>query len=142
MKKLLLLILLSFLSYTSISQSLKPKVQLIGKDTCFCFTLSQSKIIATELETHRYCDSVLVKTEKQVDAFNQLLTTKDSCLEIAQHELKNQKTVIENQDAYADAVTEDLQQTRKQYHNQRWQKELFIMTSFILGALTIIKHAL
>jgi hypothetical protein len=142
MKKLGLLILLVFLSYTSTSQSLKPKVQLIGKDTCFCFTISQSKIIATELQTHRYCDSILVKTEKQVDTFNQLLTTKDSCLEISQHKLENQNTVIDNLEKYADAVTDDLQKTKKQYHAQQWQKEFFIMTSFFLGVLTIIKYAL
>ena len=142
MKKLLLLIPFSFLSSISISQSLKPKVQLIGKDTCLCFTVAQSKVIATELATHRYCDSILVRTEKQVDTFNQLLITSDSCLEIAHIQIENQKKVIENQDAYADAVTDDLQTTRKQYHRQRWQKELFIMTSFILGTLTIIKFSL
>ena len=139
MKKLLLLTPFVFLSCISFSQNLSPKVQLIDKDTCFCFTIPQAKLLAIELETHRYCDSILVKTEKQVDTFNQLLTTQDSCLEIVQLKLNNQEKIIEIQEKYIDGIETDLQKAQKQFHSQRWQKELFIMATFIFGTLMIIK---
>ena len=125
----------------STSQILRPRLQIIERDTCFCFSVKQSKILARELESNRYCDSILLRTQRQVDTFNQLLTTSDSCVEVLELKVANQQKMIDNQDAFADSITDDLQKVMKQVHSQRWQKEFFIMTAIIFGSLFTIQQS-
>jgi hypothetical protein len=101
--------------------------------------MKQSKVLARELESNRYCDSVLLRTYKQVDTFGRLLTTQDSCVEVLELKIANQQKMMDNQDRYADAITDDLQRAMKQVHSQRWQKEFFIMSTFIFGSLFTIQ---
>ena len=79
------------MSFSAFSQSLTPKVQVQNKDTLFCFTIPQSKVIAKHLENGRYCDSVLTKTENEIDLLNQLQTVNDSSMLILKMKTENQK---------------------------------------------------
>lgn len=139
MKKLMPLILSLTMSFSASSQNLTPKVQVQNKDTLFCFTIPQSKVIAKHLENSRYCDSVLVQTENEVELLNQLQMVKDSSLLIMKMKTENQQTMMVNQEAVIGDLNLKLEQTEKKFKNERWQKRLFAAGTFLFAALAILK---
>jgi hypothetical protein len=121
------------------SQSLTPKVRVESKDTLFCFTIPQSKVIAKHLENSRYCDSVLIQTESQVELLNQLQAVNDSSLLVMKMKTENQQTMLaNNQNVIAD-LNLKLEQGEKKFKNERWQKRLFAAGFFVMTILTILK---
>jgi hypothetical protein len=139
MKKLRLLIALAATSFSAFSQSLTPKVQVQNKDTLFCFTIPQSKAIAKHLENGRYCDSVLVKTENEIELLNQLQAVNDSCILVLKMKTENQQNIITNQEAVIGNINNDLKQADKKFRRERWQKRLFAAGIFVFATLTILK---
>ncbi|MBI2271072.1 MAG: hypothetical protein HYU69_12070 [Bacteroidetes bacterium] len=139
MKKLMPLMLSLMMSFSVSSQSLTPKVVVQNKDTLFCFTIPQSKVIAKNLEGNRYCDSVLTQTENEVELLNQLQAVNDSSILILKMKTENQQSIIINQDAVIGNLDNDLKQSEKKIRRERWQKRLFAAGTFIFAVLTIIK---
>lgn len=127
------------MSFSASSQNLTPKVRLENKDTLFCFNIQQSKVIAEHLENSRYCDSVLVQTENQVELLNQLQAVNDSSLLIMKMKTENQQTMIQNQEVVIGDMNLKLEQTEKKFKSERWQKRLFAAGTFVFAVLTILK---
>ncbi len=121
------------------SQGIKPNVQLIGKDTCFCFTIPQSKIIAKDLQKGLYNDSILIQAECELEALKEQKLVTDSATSILQRKIKDQTTMMVNQEEILKTISGDLKSARKKENNQRWLKRLFVATSIILLGFTIIK---
>lgn len=139
MKKLMTLMLSLMMSFSVSSQSLIPKVQVQNKDTLFCFTIPQSKVIAKHLENSTYCDSVLIQTENEVNLLNQLQAVNDSSIMVLKMKTENQQSIIGNQDGIIQNLNTDLKRSEKKYRNERWQKRLFAAGTFIFAALAILK---
>lgn len=127
------------MSFSVSSQSLIPKVQVQNKDTLFCFTIPQSKVIAKHLENSTYCDSVLTQTENEVELLNQLQAVNDSSILVLTMKTGNQQHIINNQEGVIQNLNTDLKQSEKKYRNERWQKRLFAAGTFIFAALAILK---
>jgi hypothetical protein len=121
------------------SQTIKPTVQLIGKDTCFCFTIPQSKIIAKELQKGIYNDSILLQTECELEALKEQKAVNDTATEVLQNKIKNQTQVISNQESAMQTLVHDLQVSKKRERSQLWQKRLFIVTTFLSVGFVILK---
>lgn len=139
MKTFLALIALTAWSCTVSSQNLTPKVQQQGKDTLFCFSISQSRSIAKVLEQGRYCDSLLLQTEQQIKQLSGLLCIGDSSLQASQNKIANQDIVLRNYKTELTIVNLNLQQTEKKYKSERWQKYLFMVATVSLGTWLIVK---
>lgn len=127
------------MSFSGFSQSLIPKVQVQNKDTHFCFTIPQSKVIARHLENSTYCDSVLTQTENEVELLNQLQAVNDSSLLVFKMKTENQQYIITNKDGIIQNLNVDLKRSEKKYRNERWQKRLFAAGTFLFAALAILK---
>lgn len=127
------------MSFSVSSQSLIPKVIIQNKDTLFCFTISQSKVIAKHLENSTYCDSVLTKTENEIELLNQLQTVNNSSILVLKMKTDNQQYIISNQEGVIGNLNVNLKQSEKKYRNERWQKRLFATGTFIFAALAILK---
>jgi len=127
------------MSCSVFSQSLTPKVQVQNKDTLFCFTIPQSKVIAKHLENSTYCDSVLTQTENEVELLNQLQTVNDSSILVLRMKTENQQFIISNQEGVIANLNEDIKRSEKKYRNERWQKRLFAAGTFLFAALAILK---
>ncbi len=113
---------------------------MIGNDTCFCFTIPQSKIIAKDLQKGAYNDSILTQTECELEALKQQKKlVADTATSILQNKIKNQAQIITNQETALQMVTGDLLVSKKQELNQLWQKRLFAVTTFICLGFAIIK---
>jgi hypothetical protein len=121
------------------SQSLTPKVITQNKDTLFCFTIPQSKVIARHLENSRYCDSVLTQTENEVELLNELQIFNDSSLLIMKMKTENQHTMIDNQDGVIGDLNLRQTQAEKKFKSERWQKRLFAFGFFAMTVVTILK---
>lgn len=127
------------MSFLASSQNLTPKVQIQNKDTVFCFTIPQSKVIAKHLQNSKYCDSVLVQTENEVELLNQLQAVNDSSLLIMKMKTENQQTVILNQESVIGDLHLKVQQTEKKLKSERWQKRLFAVGFFVISVVAIVK---
>lgn len=127
------------MGFSGFSQSLIPKVQVQNKDTLFCFTIPQSKVIAKHLENSTYCDSVLIQTENEVNQLNQLQAVNDSSIMVLKMKTENQQYIIGNQDGIIQNLNTDLKRSEKKYRNERWQKRLFAAGTFLFAALAILK---
>lgn len=127
------------MSFSVFSQSLAPKVQVQNKDTLFCFTILQSKVIAKHLENSMYCDSVLTQTENEVELLNQLQAVNDSSILILKMKTENQQSIIANKDAVIGNLNNDLKQSENKFRKERLQKRLFVAGTFIFAVLTILK---
>lgn len=112
---------------------------MIGNDTCFCFTIPQSKIIAKDLQKGAYNDSILTQTECELEALKEQKLVTDTATSILQNKIKNQAQIITNQESGLQMVTGDLLVSKKQERNQLWQKRLFVVTTFICLGFAIIK---
>lgn len=139
MKALLVWIALTALSCTATSQNLRPKVQQQGKDTLFCFTLSQSRDIARLLDQGRYCGTLLVRSEEQIALLRQLQALSDSALFIATTQTQNQRLIIDNQQSELLSINLKLAQSTKKVRAERWQKRVFLVTTIALGTWLILK---
>lgn len=139
MKALLVWIALTALSCTATSQNLSPKVQQQGKDTLFCFTLSQSRDIARLLDQGRYCASLLVRSDEQIALLGQLQALSDSALSIAKTQTQNQRLIIDNQQTELLSINLKLDQSTKKVRAERWQKRVFLVTTIALGTWLILK---
>ena len=127
------------MSCSIFSQGIKPQKQLIGKDTCFCFTIPQSKIIARDLQKGVYNDSILAQTECELEALKEQKLVNDTATNVLQIKIKNQTQIITNQETALQMVTGDLLVSKKKERNQLWQKRLFAVTTFIGLGFAIIK---
>jgi hypothetical protein len=127
------------MSCSIFSQGIKPKVQLIGNDTCFCFTIPQSKIIAKDLQKGVYNDSILAQTECELEALKEQKLVSDTTTVALQTKIKNQTKMMLNQESALQTSTNDLQLLTKRERNQRWGKRIFAVTTFIFLGFTILK---
>ncbi len=139
MKKLMPLILLLTLSFTVSSQTLTPTVSIQNKDTLFCFTIPQAKVIAKHLQNSTYCDSVLAQTENEVELLNQMQALNDSSLLVLKMKTENQQSMMTNQEGEIGNLNLKLGQTEKKVKSERWQKRLFAVGTFLFAALYILK---
>lgn len=127
------------MSFLASSQTLTPKVNIQNKDTLFCFTIPQSKVIAKHLQNSTYCDSVLAQTENEVELLNQRQAVNDSSLLILKMKTENQQSIMSNQEGEIGNLNLKLGQTEKKYKSERWQKRLFAAGTFLFAALYILK---
>ena len=127
------------MSFSIFSQGIKPRIQLIGKDTFFCFTIPQSKIIAKDLEKGRYCDSIRIQTECELEAIKEQTQAKDTTILILQEKIRNQTAMAGNQNTITQTLTEDLQASKKSERKERLQKRFFAVTTFIFLGFAILK---
>lgn len=121
------------------SQGIKPKVQLIGNDTCFCFTIAQSKIIAKDLEKGMYNDSILAQMECALEAVKEQKLTSDTAIIVLQNTIQNQGQIIDNQAEAFQKLTDELQVSNRKVRNQAWQKRFFVVTTLFLIGFTVLK---
>ena len=139
MKELVVLIALTALSCMASSQNLTPKVQQQDKDTLFCFTLDQSRSLAKYLEQGRYCDSLLTKSETQIQQLYELQAANDSCMAKLNEKTENQQRMLTNQRTEISGLNLKLGQSDKACRKERWQKYLFLVSTVVLGTCLIIK---
>jgi hypothetical protein len=138
MKKYLALIALTAMNFISFSQGLTPRVHREGKDTLFCFTISQSKLLAKTVEAGVYCDSVGKKLQEEISLFDQLTCSQDSSFHVLLSAQKNSEKIISNQEEIISDLKQQLATAKKQCRIERRQKRIMALGIVALSVINLI----
>ena len=98
MKKLKLLLLLLLTSCTVFSQVLKPIVQQQENDTLFCFTIKQSRIIATNLQENKHKNMLLGRQESIINDLRSLTSLQKQQNQNLEKQIDHLEQIGENQE--------------------------------------------
>lgn len=98
MKKLKLLGIILTISCSSFSQGLTPIVQELNDDTIFCFTISQSKVIAQRIEANEWCDSITIAQDELIMLFDQTIEVNDSVVGSLEQKMRHMEQISHNQE--------------------------------------------
>lgn len=142
MKKYLLLLVFTVLSFSTFSQttSLKPKVRLIEKDTSFCFTLQQSRSVAKALQELQYQDSLVVAYELENKGLKRLISIKDNSIDKLQLQLVNFRQINSNHENQMRLLEQTIQVQDQRLKRSKTQKALLSIGVGILAIFTIANN--
>jgi hypothetical protein len=130
------------MSCIGFSQNLKPTVYTIQNDTLFCFTVSQAKVIAIELEGKKYLDSITVEQNTQLALQDSLIQQQDSTLKLLHNQAINYQCIITNSKEVNNEVNLQLGYLKTEVKRHKRDK-IFLGTGLgvsigIIGILTIL----
>jgi len=98
MRVLFLLIVLIKIHFLSFSQKdsiyLRPKIEIINKDTLFCWNIEQSKVIAKYIVDLDYKDSLIKNYQKQIQLNKTILLKKDKIILLKNGIVKDKENEI------------------------------------------------
>lgn len=115
------------------SQSLKPKIIIDGKDTCFAFTLKQSSVIAQDISWSYQCDSILAVQDGLVASLLESGQKKDILIRELKSKGVDQAGVISEQERLAKEINDYCEKEKKKIKRERW---LFAGRGLIIGILS------
>ena len=130
------------MSCIGFSQNLKPTVYTIQNDTLFCFTVSQAKVIAIELEGKKYQDSIAVEQSTQLALQDSLIQEQDSTIKLLQSQAINYQSIIANNQEVNNEVNLQLGYLKTEVKRHKRDK-IFLGTGLglsigIIGILAIL----
>lgn len=127
------------MSCTTFSQTLKPTLIKIETDTNFCFTIPQSKVIATHLIKADFADSLEISFEKQKSLFHMQLEKEQEIKFKLNEMIENLHQVILYKDESIDLLQADIKAKEKKIKRAKWHKILLGAASVISSAAVFIK---
>jgi hypothetical protein len=140
MKRSIIFIACLLMSCTGFSQGLTPRIHQAGKDTLFCFSLPQSRILAAHIAYSQACDSLRQEAEAELSLLQQSTRQKDSINLLLNEEQKNFRQVMQNQDKAMQDLQAQLKRTMRKDQNQVWQTRLCALAALSLGLVLLIRH--
>lgn len=75
-----------------------PIVQELHNDTVFCFTISQSKVIAQRIEANEWCDSITIAQDELIMLFDQTIEVNDSVVGSLEQKMRHMEQISHNQE--------------------------------------------
>jgi hypothetical protein len=125
------------MSFIGTSQDLVPKVQQIGNEKHYCFTILQSREIAKLLELGKYNDSLVSSLSLANQRFELLIQKKDSIISFQSDKLENYSMVQQNNDKTIFLLEERLARQEKKVKRGKLHKILLAVSLVALGTLVI-----
>lgn len=142
LKLLMVLIPMSFTAFSQIYQperlTLQPIVQQSGNDTLFCFTLSQAKYIARQIEEKRYCDTLTVQLNRQIELQSLFISAKDSIISSQSVMLHNAASIQTNQEQQITTLQKNIQLQEQHILKNKRQKRILSVALVVIGIVAIV----
>ncbi|HEY9084016.1 MAG TPA: hypothetical protein VIN73_11830 [Vicingaceae bacterium] len=138
MKELTLLSIILTMSCSCFSQGLTPTVQKLNGDTLFCFTTSQSKVIAGYIEAKIWCDSLMVEQQQWVELLNQTIETNDSLVNGLEQKIKNMQLLYDNRQTGMELLQKTIRIQEKKLKRSNAHKVLLGVGVGIVTGLLIV----
>jgi len=142
MKRLTLLSIILTMNYICFSQnllqgvgSLTPIVQELNKDTLFCFTINQSKVIAGYMEAGIWCDSLMVEQHQWAKLFNQTIAVNDSLVDGLEQKINNMVLLYKNQQTSMDILTKTITLQERKIKRSKAHK---LLLGVGMGIMTVV----
>ena len=123
------------MSCSCFSQKLTPIVQELNGDTLFCFTISQSKIIAGYIEEKMWCDSMMIEQDKWAELVNQTIETNDSLVDGLEQKIKNMQQLYENEQTSMDLLNKTITIQDRKIKRSKAHK---VLLGVGLGVMTVL----
>ncbi len=127
------------MSYTAFSQTLKPTILTIKTDTNFCFTIPQSKVIATHLIKAQFADSLELSVKQQKSLFREQLKNGDEIQLALNQKIENLDQIILYKNESIELLRADIKEKDKKIRRAKWQKILLTTVSVLSSAAIILK---
>lgn len=133
MKNIKLFSIILIMSFTSTSQTLKPRLIQEGKDTLFAFTVIQSKIIAGKLSNGIYCDSLETIKDNTIRLQDTIIFKQKQQIMIAKVMIDNDLSIIRNYETLETTLKQDLKLTQKEVKRQKRLKIVGTVLGLLIG---------
>lgn len=118
---------------------MKPNIQIIEQDTNFCFTIHQSKTIATYLIKGQFADSLELSFEAETAILKAQIESKDSIYYYQYLQLQNLNQMVLNQKEIVVELKEQIKIQDKKLKKAKWQKILLGAASLLTSSFILIK---
>ncbi len=115
------------------SQGLTPKIQTFDKDTLFCFSIPQSKLLAEYVLKSEYSDSIILHLERQNKLFDSLLIGRENQAELLNKRIGNLELVSTKREQQIALLKRNLHIERKKLKRHR-----LITISLGLGVVVLM----
>lgn len=135
MKIYLVLIMLLISNFWSFSQNLKPKIQSIEGETHFCFTITQSKIIANQLQERAYADSIIKIYKNNTIQLKKLLLYKNDIIVKKDMKSDNLNRISNNQSLQITELKLDLKREQKRSKKRGFFNKIGAIIAVLTGIL-------
>ena len=127
------------MSYFGFSQDLTPKTRQIDNKKHYCFTIEQSRQIATMLELGKYNDSLVIHLSQNVKRYELVTKKQDDIISFQATRLRNYEIITENNDRTINLLEENLKRKNKKIKRSKLQKVLLIISLTAVGVFAISK---
>ena len=128
-----------WMPFMSISQSLTPQIHYSKTDTLFCFTISQSKLIAKYLEEGKYNRLALKSTNHQNTKLKRLIGVQDSIISTQYQMLQVQDSILNNHQEQLLLAVAQSNQIKKELKKKKRQNILLTAGIVVVSILAIAK---
>jgi hypothetical protein len=126
-------------SCTSISQTLEPIPQNINGSKYFCFSIEQSRYIATKLENEKYKDSLIGMFEIDITRYQKLLREKELSIFDLETKIDNLDKIRTNDQLHIEQLNKTIKKKDKQIKRGKFVKWVLGTGLAVLSGLLIIK---
>ena len=123
----------------SFSQDLTPLIQEKNSDTLFCFTIEQSKFIASLLEEGKFNKSLLKSNYTLNAQLTHIIEVKDSIIDIKDIQIEKKDLIIQNEQKINSLTEENLEITEKQLKKKKTQNVFLTIGLAIVSIVAIVK---
>jgi len=127
------------MSCSVFSQTLKPSLIQIKADTNFCFTIPQTKTIATYLIKGQFADSLEVSFDKEVKLFQKKLETELAIKLDLRQKIENLDQIVLYKDESIGLLQQEIKEKDRKIKRAKLHKILLGAASVISSAAIILK---
>lgn len=139
MKRLIVLLIMMWMPFMSISQSLTPQVTKKNDSVFFCFTVEQSRLLAKLLEQGKYDRLELNAITSQNTELKSLLGIKDTIITKQFQMLQVHDSILNNTQEQFLLAEQRSKQITKQLKKKKRQNILLTVGIVVVSVLAIAK---
>ncbi len=121
----------------SFSQGLKPKIQSINGKPHFCFSMKQSKLIATYLEQKVANDSLIEMLHQKNATLENLVKAKNEIILKSSAKAYNLRAITISQETQIEVLRLELKKEKRKLRKQRFFTKTGTIIAVVLGILIV-----
>lgn len=138
MRTYVALLLCLLMSYLATSQNLKPIVHRIKSEPHFCFSLEQSRFLATQLELSVFQKQILDSIQFKEYQWLSLLQKKDNVIQKLELKIVNLETVNQNENIQIEVLNKTIQTQQRKLKRSKLERWVFgggllVLTGIIIA---------
>jgi len=119
--------------------TLAPLVRVVETDTLLCFSLDQSRVLASELIRSQFADSTQVAFEAAVSSFEEVVALQDARISLLSTQIDHLKEVDQNHLQATFHLENTIALQEKKIRRSRWQRWLLAGGLVVTSSLLLLQ---